>query len=141
MKLEGFASADGEVRLRTTITVPHSTAGRVIGKGGKNVREIQRISGALIKLPTHSFHTSQQEPPAGAAAVSMTPGAVVGTSEADPAEGTSSGVTSLTSTDDIVVQVYGNFIATQVSFEFDFQVTCFLCNLFSSHKQIEIYCE
>jgi len=33
--------------------------GRVIGKGGKNVREIQRMTGAMIKLPEDP--ASQQE--------------------------------------------------------------------------------
>lgn len=50
MKQEGFAGSDGEVRLRTIITIPRSAAGRVVGKGGKSVREIQRITGAMIKL-------------------------------------------------------------------------------------------
>ena len=36
LKQEGFAGND-DVRLRTTILVPRSMVGRVIGKGGKNV--------------------------------------------------------------------------------------------------------
>ena len=33
---EGFSGMD-DVRLRTSIKIPKSTVGRVIGKGGKNV--------------------------------------------------------------------------------------------------------
>lgn len=50
LKQEGFAGTD-DVRLRTSIRVPKSVVGRVIGKGGQNVRDIQRMTGALIKLP------------------------------------------------------------------------------------------
>lgn len=38
-------------RLRITIRVPRSMVGRVIGKNGKNVRDVQRMTGAIIKLP------------------------------------------------------------------------------------------
>lgn len=31
--------------------VPSSQVGRIIGKGGANVRELQRLTGAIIKLP------------------------------------------------------------------------------------------
>ena len=50
MKIEGFSGND-DVRLKTTIRIPKSTVGRIIGKGGKNVREIQRLTGGIIKLP------------------------------------------------------------------------------------------
>lgn len=50
MKLEGFSGND-EVRLRTIIKIPKPIVGRIIGKSGKTVREIQRVTGALIKLP------------------------------------------------------------------------------------------
>ncbi|ESN92161.1 hypothetical protein HELRODRAFT_181785 [Helobdella robusta] len=50
MKMEGFAGHE-EVRLKTTITVPRQLVGRLIGKSGKNVRELQRFTGAMIKLP------------------------------------------------------------------------------------------
>jgi len=90
MKLEGFAGAEGDVRLRTVINIPQSAAGRIVGKGGKNVREIQRSTGSIITLP--SVDVSQQqsaadEPPAAAAAA----------------------------TADVQVEVFGNFIATQVN--------------------------
>jgi len=50
LKQEGFAGND-DVRLRTAIKVPRSMVGRVIGRGGKNVRDIQRLTGAMVKLP------------------------------------------------------------------------------------------
>lgn len=36
--------------------------GRIIGKGGQNVRELQRVTGSVIKLPEHATTT----PPATA---------------------------------------------------------------------------
>ena len=35
--------------------------GRIIGKGGTNVREMQRITGAVIKLPEQVCHCRKQE--------------------------------------------------------------------------------
>jgi insulin-like growth factor 2 mRNA-binding protein 1 len=75
MKLEGFSGND-DVRLMTMIRVPCSTVGRIIGKGGKNVREIQRMTGSIIKLP---HERSAQQGPG----------------------------------DEVVVEVHGNFMATQ----------------------------
>jgi len=85
MKLEGFAGAEGDVRLRTVINIPQSAAGRIVGKGGKNVREIQRSTGSIITLPS----VESAQPAAAAEAVA-----------ADA---------------DVQVEVFGNFIATQVS--------------------------
>ena len=50
MKLEGFAGYD-DVRLKTAIKVPKALVGRIIGKGGKTVKEIQHSTGVIIKLP------------------------------------------------------------------------------------------
>lgn len=50
MKMEGFSGND-DVRLKTVIRVPKNTVGRIIGKGGKNVREVQRLTGGIVKLP------------------------------------------------------------------------------------------
>ena len=73
MKVEGFAGND-EVRLKTALKIPKVIVGRIIGKGGKNVRELQRVTGAMIKLPE------------------------------DPT----------TQGDEVVVEVFGNFMSTQV---------------------------
>uniref|UniRef100_A0A1I7VTA1 KH domain-containing protein n=1 Tax=Loa loa TaxID=7209 RepID=A0A1I7VTA1_LOALO len=40
-----------EVRLCTEIAVPSRLVGRIIGKGGQNVRELQRMTGAQVKIP------------------------------------------------------------------------------------------
>lgn len=31
----------------------YQQVGRIIGKGGQNVRELQRVTGSIIKLPEH----------------------------------------------------------------------------------------
>lgn len=50
LKVEGFAGND-DVRLKTSLRIPKAVVGRIIGKGGKNVRELQRVTGAMVKLP------------------------------------------------------------------------------------------
>jgi insulin-like growth factor 2 mRNA-binding protein 1 len=49
---ESFVPATEEVRLTVEILVPNSQVGRIIGRGGSNVRELQRVTGSIIKLPT-----------------------------------------------------------------------------------------
>lgn len=48
-------SADMErghlLKIRTEVSVPTRIIGRIIGKGGQNVRELQRITGAVVKIP------------------------------------------------------------------------------------------
>jgi predicted PilT family ATPase len=91
MKLEGFAGADGDVRLRTLISIPQSSAGRVVGRGGKNVREIQRSTGAIITLPSaDARHQTEQ-------------------TENDTAD-----IVPQPPSGEVTVEVYGNFVATQV---------------------------
>ncbi|CAH1394680.1 unnamed protein product [Nezara viridula] len=51
MREEGFVSGSDDVRLTVEILVPSSQVGRIIGKGGQNVRELQRVTGSVIKLP------------------------------------------------------------------------------------------
>lgn len=51
MREEGFMSGSDDVRLTVEIVVPSTQVGRIIGKGGQNVRELQRVTGSLIKLP------------------------------------------------------------------------------------------
>ena len=50
--MEGFTDPhDGDVVLNVEMFVPSTHVGRIIGKGGANVRELQRLTGAMIKLP------------------------------------------------------------------------------------------
>ncbi|XP_050308955.1 insulin-like growth factor 2 mRNA-binding protein 1 isoform X2 [Anthonomus grandis grandis] len=51
MREEGFVAGSDDVRLTVEILVPSSQVGRIIGKGGQNVRELQRVTGSVIKLP------------------------------------------------------------------------------------------
>jgi len=51
LREEGFAAGQDDVRLTVEILVPAAQVGRIIGKGGQNVREMQRLTGAIIKLP------------------------------------------------------------------------------------------
>ncbi|XP_067006463.1 insulin-like growth factor 2 mRNA-binding protein 1 isoform X2 [Anabrus simplex] len=51
MREEGFVAGTDDVRLTVEILVPSSQVGRIIGKGGQNVRELQRVTGSIIKLP------------------------------------------------------------------------------------------
>jgi len=46
----GGAGDSSEIKLRTMMSVPRTVAGRIIGRQGKNVREIQRMTGAMVKL-------------------------------------------------------------------------------------------
>ena len=73
MKLEGFAGND-DVRLRTLMTIPKNVVGRVIGKGGKNARDIEQMTGAIVRI-TEDQRAQEEE---------------------------------------AMVEVYGNFAATQV---------------------------
>lgn len=78
----GYAG-DDEVRLRAEIYVPTALIGRLVGKGGHNVRvnneerekelkyfsiliqvrQLQQSTGAIIKLPEDSQQTSANEVP------------------------------------------------------------------------------
>ncbi|KAJ8367061.1 hypothetical protein AAFF_G00333350 [Aldrovandia affinis] len=51
LKEENFFTATEEVRLETHIKVPSSSAGRVIGKGGKTVNELQNLTSAEVIVP------------------------------------------------------------------------------------------
>ncbi|BFZ01652.1 hypothetical protein BsWGS_04694 [Bradybaena similaris] len=51
VKNELRLAAHDEVHLRTEIVVPKQSIGRIIGKGGQNVKEMQRVSGAIVQLP------------------------------------------------------------------------------------------
>lgn len=50
MREEGFVAGSEDIRLTIEILVPSTQVGRIIGKGGQNVRELQRVTGSTIKL-------------------------------------------------------------------------------------------
>lgn len=58
MREEGFSNGLDDVRLTVEIMVPSSQVGRIIGRGGQNVRELQRVTGSSIKLPDISSNAS-----------------------------------------------------------------------------------
>lgn len=60
LREEGFASGVEDVRLTVEIMVPSAQVGRIIGKGGQNVREMQRLTGAVIKLPEQGTSTGEE---------------------------------------------------------------------------------
>jgi len=59
IRQERFAT-DENVKLRAELQVPAHIVGRIIGKSGKNVRELQRNTGATIKLPEDAALLQQQ---------------------------------------------------------------------------------
>lgn len=61
MREEGFVSGSDDVRLTVEILVPSGQVGRIIGKGGQNVRELQRVTGSIIKLPEQSSSPPSQD--------------------------------------------------------------------------------
>lgn len=50
-KVKGEGMVGSDDRLKTAISISKALVGRVIGKNGKNVREIQRMTGSIVKLP------------------------------------------------------------------------------------------
>ncbi|KAK3870083.1 hypothetical protein Pcinc_024647 [Petrolisthes cinctipes] len=56
---EGYGVGVEDVRLTVEIVVPSSQVGRIIGKGGQNVRDLQRQTGSVIKLPQQGSTTSE----------------------------------------------------------------------------------
>ena len=61
LREEGFASGM-DIRLTVEILAPTSQVGRIIGKGGANVREPQRLTNAMIKLPEQGTSTGEETP-------------------------------------------------------------------------------
>ncbi|XP_071527723.1 insulin-like growth factor 2 mRNA-binding protein 1 isoform X1 [Panulirus ornatus] len=57
---EGYGVGVEDVRLTVEIVVPSSQVGRIIGKGGQNVRDLQRQTGSVIKLPQQGSTTSEE---------------------------------------------------------------------------------
>lgn len=52
-----------DVHLRSEIAVPKSIIGRIIGKGGQHVKELQRVSGAIVKTPDTKMFPEAEEVP------------------------------------------------------------------------------
>lgn len=61
-------TTDENVKLRAELQVPSQIVGRIIGKSGKNVRELQRTTGATIKLPEDAAAVASSGQQAGDAA-------------------------------------------------------------------------
>ncbi|RVE58065.1 hypothetical protein OJAV_G00205690 [Oryzias javanicus] len=61
LKEENFFSAKEEVKLETHIKVPSSAAGRVIGKGGKTVNELQNLTSAEVIVPRDQIPDENDE--------------------------------------------------------------------------------
>ncbi|XP_049631818.1 insulin-like growth factor 2 mRNA-binding protein 2 isoform X3 [Suncus etruscus] len=61
LKEENFFSPKEEVKLEAHIRVPSSTAGRVIGKGGKTVNELQNLTSAEVIVPRDQTPDENEE--------------------------------------------------------------------------------
>jgi insulin-like growth factor 2 mRNA-binding protein 1 len=61
---ESFSGPQGpqEATLRVEIMIPSNQVGRIIGKGGTVVREMQRNTRATIKLPEESSSETEETP-------------------------------------------------------------------------------
>uniref|UniRef100_A0A1I7WRA0 KH domain-containing protein n=1 Tax=Heterorhabditis bacteriophora TaxID=37862 RepID=A0A1I7WRA0_HETBA len=81
-----------EVKLRTELIVPSRLVGRIIGKGGQNVRELQRITGASVKIPEDEPKVVEPRSPQEEGKEDS--------SSPSPSDGT-------------IVRIVGNFSATQ----------------------------
>ncbi|XP_074594433.1 IGF-II mRNA-binding protein isoform X2 [Brevipalpus obovatus] len=60
---EGGPAGPQEAVLKVEIMVPSNQVGRIIGKGGATVRELQLFSHAIIKLPEEGQSSSSEETP------------------------------------------------------------------------------
>ncbi|XP_061861623.1 insulin-like growth factor 2 mRNA-binding protein 2 isoform X2 [Colius striatus] len=61
LKEENFFSPKEEVKLEAHIKVPSSAAGRVIGKGGKTVNELQNLTSAEVVVPREQTPDENEE--------------------------------------------------------------------------------
>ncbi|NXF93329.1 IF2B1 protein, partial [Eubucco bourcierii] len=61
LKEENFFGPKEEVKLETHIRVPASAAGRVIGKGGKTVNELQNLTAAEVVVPRDQTPDENQQ--------------------------------------------------------------------------------
>nr|CAB3255462.1 insulin-like growth factor 2 mRNA-binding protein 1 [Phallusia mammillata] len=62
LKQEGFFNEQDE-KLTSEMTIPASIVGRVIGKGGNNVRELQRLTSSEVVIPRQSETEGLEEVP------------------------------------------------------------------------------
>ena len=62
LKQEGFFNGEEE-RLTSEMTIPSAIVGRVIGKGGNNVRELQRLTSSEVVIPRQSETEGMEEVP------------------------------------------------------------------------------
>ena len=62
LKQEGFFNGVEE-RLTSEMTIPSTIVGRVIGKGGNNVRELQRLTSSEVVIPRQSETEGMEEVP------------------------------------------------------------------------------
>ncbi|XP_036617369.1 insulin-like growth factor 2 mRNA-binding protein 3 isoform X2 [Trichosurus vulpecula] len=61
LKEENFFGPKEEVKLEAQIKVPSSAAGRVIGKGGKTVNELQNLTSAEVVVPRDQIPDENDE--------------------------------------------------------------------------------
>ena len=61
LKEENFFNPKEEVKLEARIRVPSSTTGRVIGKGGKTVNELQNLTSAEVIVPRDQTPDENEE--------------------------------------------------------------------------------
>ncbi|CAM2119722.1 insulin-like growth factor 2 mRNA-binding protein 2 isoform X1 [Caretta caretta] len=61
LKEENFFNPKEEVKLEAHIKVPSSAAGRVIGKGGKTVNELQNLTSAEVIVPRDQTPDENEE--------------------------------------------------------------------------------
>lgn len=50
-----------EFPINSFSVIDFNKVGRIIGKGGQNVRELQRVTGSIIKLPEHGTAPADEE--------------------------------------------------------------------------------
>ena len=62
LKQEGFFNGADE-RLTSEMNIPASIVGRVIGKGGNNVRELQRMTSSEVVIPRQNETEGMEEVP------------------------------------------------------------------------------
>nr|XP_054767711.1 insulin-like growth factor 2 mRNA-binding protein 3 isoform X5 [Lytechinus pictus] len=95
IRSEGILGS-GEVHLRSEIAVPSQLVGRIIGRRGQSVRELQRVTGARVEVPRRrgvdgAGDEGSSEPP----------------QESNNQNGNNSG--------DVVVKLEGHFYANQAA--------------------------